>query len=106
LLAKNDIRVISQVRGLLSACRAGTIRALTSNERDDSGLAARCGTGCARPAVREQLRVLEGAVLDPGHRHSARDELRDDLKKVQEHVQGVLDGFTDWDVETAKGLEG
>ncbi|WP_405216196.1 hypothetical protein [Agrococcus sp. Ld7] len=62
--------------------------------------------------------VLEGAIGDPYGRNDLReavedfedrwddkrDELRDGIKQVQEHVQGVLDGFTDWDVETAHSM--
>ncbi|MGF3057208.1 hypothetical protein [Microbacterium sp. YY-01] len=34
-----------------------------------------------------------------------RSSLTDEIKKVQEHVQGVLDGVEEWDVETAAQLE-
>ncbi|MBS1698801.1 MAG: flagellar protein FlgN [Actinobacteria bacterium] len=36
---------------------------------------------------------------------SKRSDLSRDIKKVQEHVQGVLDGCAKWDEETAKGME-
>jgi hypothetical protein len=34
-----------------------------------------------------------------------RNDLCRDITKVQEHVQGVLDGMKDWDQETAKQFE-
>lgn len=34
-----------------------------------------------------------------------RNELSADIDKVQKHVQGVLDGLRDWDVETASQME-
>lgn len=30
-----------------------------------------------------------------------RDELKDSLKELHEHVKGVVDGFENWDSETA-----
>lgn len=30
-----------------------------------------------------------------------RDELKESLKELQEHVKGVVDGFENWDSETA-----
>ncbi|MFJ6679780.1 hypothetical protein ACIQLK_11770 [Microbacterium sp. NPDC091382] len=33
-----------------------------------------------------------------------RDLIRD-VTKIQEHVQGVLDGFSDWDAETASQMD-
>ena len=63
--------------------------------------------------------VLEDAIGDPYGRNDLREAVEDfedrwnnkrknlaeDTKKVQEHVQGVLDGFLKWDTETAAGLE-
>ena len=63
--------------------------------------------------------VLEGAIGDPYGRNDLReavedfedrwddkrDELRDSIQKVQEHVESVIQGFTDWDVETAASME-
>lgn len=63
---------------------------------------------------------LEAAIGDPFGRNELREAVEDfedrwddkrselsaDIKKVQEHVQGVLDGFKDWDVETANGMSG
>lgn len=34
-----------------------------------------------------------------------RKDLARDIKKVQEHVQGVLDGVQEWDTQTAASLE-
>lgn len=34
-----------------------------------------------------------------------RDKLNESLKKVHEHVKGVVDGFEDWDTEAAINLE-
>ena len=61
---------------------------------------------------------LEAAIGDPYGRNTLREavedfedrwndkrnELRDGMKRVQEHVQGVIKGFSDWDVETAAGM--
>lgn len=34
-----------------------------------------------------------------------RKDLARDIKRVQEHVQGVLDGVKDWDAQTAANLD-
>ena len=61
---------------------------------------------------------LEDAIGDPYGRNDLREAVEDfedrwnnkrnDLtrgtKKVQEHVQGVLDGFLEWDQGTASGF--
>lgn len=62
---------------------------------------------------------LEDAIGDPFDRddlreaaedfedrwNNKRDELKDALKGVQEHVKGVVDGFQNWDSETALAFE-
>ena len=64
--------------------------------------------------------TLEHAIGDPFGRNRLREAVEDfedrwnnkrknlstDIAKVQEHVQGVLDGFEAWDSETASGLSG
>ncbi len=35
-----------------------------------------------------------------------RDELKDGLTGVKDHVQGILDGIEEWDAETAKAFNG
>ncbi|QTX05517.1 hypothetical protein [Agromyces archimandritae] len=61
--------------------------------------------------------VLEDAIGDPYGKNRLREAVEDfedrwnnkrknlaeDTKKVQEHVQGVLDGFTEWDRQTTTG---
>jgi len=63
---------------------------------------------------------LEADISDPYGRSKLRDEAREfeerwddkrkDLKKglegVRDHVKGVIDGFEEWDAETAKAFEG
>lgn len=34
-----------------------------------------------------------------------RNDLIRDIEKIREHVVGVLDGFRDWDAETAAGMD-
>lgn len=34
-----------------------------------------------------------------------RNDLKDSLKKVSEHIKGVIDGIEDWDSETALQFE-
>lgn len=34
-----------------------------------------------------------------------RNALRDDIEKVQQHVAGVLEGFEQWDSDTANEME-
>ncbi|MET8522390.1 flagellar protein FlgN [Nocardioides sp. NPDC004968] len=62
---------------------------------------------------------LEDAIGDPFGRNdlreaaedfedrwnNKRDELKDALQDVQEHVKGVVDGFQNWDSETALAFE-
>jgi predicted nucleic acid-binding Zn-ribbon protein len=63
--------------------------------------------------------ALEEAIGDPYGRNDLREAVEDfedrwnnrredlakDIKKLQEHVKGVLDGFSDWDTETAASME-
>lgn len=49
---------------------------------------------------------LREAVEDFEDRwNNRREDLAKDIKKLEEHVKGVLDGFTDWDTETAASME-
>lgn len=62
---------------------------------------------------------LEDAIGDPFGRNelreaaedfedrwnNKRDELKDALQDIQEHVKGVVDGFQNWDSETALAFE-
>lgn len=62
---------------------------------------------------------LEDAIGDPYGKNNLREAVEDfedrwnnkrknlaaDTKKVQEHVQGVVDGFREWDTKTAASLE-
>lgn len=49
---------------------------------------------------------LREAVEDFEDRwNNRREDLAKDIKALQEHVQGVLDGFSDWDTETAASME-
>lgn len=64
--------------------------------------------------------ALEDAIGDPYGKNRLREavegfedrwnnkrkNLAADIKKVQEHVQGVLEGFERWDAETAAGTDG
>ena len=64
--------------------------------------------------------TLEDAIGDPYGKNTLREAVEDfedrwnnkrknlaaDIKKVQEHVQGVLEGFEQWDAETAAGSDG
>lgn len=34
-----------------------------------------------------------------------RNKLLEDIQKVQQHVDGVLEGFAEWDSETANGMD-
>jgi predicted nucleic acid-binding Zn-ribbon protein len=61
--------------------------------------------------------VLEDAIGDPYGKNRLREAVEDfedrwnnkrenlaaDIKKVQEHVQGVLEGFEQWDLESSAG---
>ena len=63
--------------------------------------------------------ALEAAIGDPYGRATLRERAQDfeerwdlkrgdlarDMKKVQEHVQGVIDGFAEWDTEAAAKFE-
>lgn len=63
--------------------------------------------------------VLEGAIGDPFGRNDLREAVEDfedrwnnkrknlasDVADVQEHVHGVLEGFREWDRQTADGLQ-
>ena len=67
----------------------------------------------------DRSEALEAAIGDPFHRGDLREkaedfeerwddkrgDLKESLEKVKEHVQGVIDGFTDWDSETALQFE-
>ncbi|GAA2171286.1 hypothetical protein GCM10009846_04590 [Agrococcus versicolor] len=49
---------------------------------------------------------LREAVEDFEDRwNNRREDLAKDITALQEHVQGVLDGFSDWDTETAASME-
>ncbi|MEU4452148.1 WXG100 family type VII secretion target [Nocardioides sp. NPDC023903] len=62
---------------------------------------------------------LEDAIGDPFGRNelreaaedfedrwnNKRDELKDALQDIQKHVKGVVDGFQNWDSETALAFE-
>ncbi len=64
--------------------------------------------------------ALEDAIGDPFGRNelrekaedfedrwdNKRDELKEGLQGVRDHVKGVIDGVEDWDAETAIQLEG
>jgi len=64
--------------------------------------------------------ALEAAIGDPFGRGDLKDkakdfeerwddkrnELKDSLEKVKEHVDGVVKGVSDWDSETAVQLSG
>ncbi|GAA2044895.1 hypothetical protein GCM10009819_35100 [Agromyces tropicus] len=63
--------------------------------------------------------VLEDAIGDPFGRDDLREAVEDfedrwdnrrkhlaeDVAEVQQHVHGVLEGFRDWDRETAAGFD-
>lgn len=63
--------------------------------------------------------ALEAAIGNPYGRGELRDRAQDfetrwdikrgdlarDMKKVQEHVQGVIDGFSEWDADAAAKFE-
>jgi hypothetical protein len=63
--------------------------------------------------------ALESAIGNPYGRGELRERAQDfeqrwdikrgdlarDMKKVQEHVQGVIDGFSKWDAEAAAKFE-
>lgn len=64
--------------------------------------------------------VLEDAIGDPYGRNDLREAVEDfedrwnnkrknlaaDIRKVQEHVQGVVEGFEQWDADTSAGMNG
>lgn len=63
--------------------------------------------------------VLEGAIGDPYGKNKLREaaeefedgwddrrnQLLEDIQKVEQHVAGVLDGFEQWDKETSSEME-
>ncbi|MEH6782090.1 MAG: hypothetical protein V7618_11075 [Rhodoglobus sp.] len=63
--------------------------------------------------------VLEGAIGDPYGKNKLREaaeefedgwddrrkKLLEDIEKVEQHVAGVLEGFEQWDTDTANEME-
>jgi len=62
-------------------------------------LAAAIGRPYGKGALSDKVGDFESRWDD-----RRRDLIRD-VTKIQEHVQGVLDGFSDWDSETAAGMD-
>ncbi|WP_065569770.1 hypothetical protein [Microbacterium oleivorans] len=79
------------------------LRNIIGELEDAGGLADELAGAIGRP-------YGKGALADKvGDFESRWDDRRKDLvrdvTKIQEHVQGVLDGFSDWDSETASQMD-
>lgn len=57
------------------------------------------GTPYGKTRLRSRVHDFEGRWDDK------RKDLRSEIDKVQQHVQGVLDGLRDWDTDTASQME-
>ncbi|WP_405373051.1 MULTISPECIES: hypothetical protein [unclassified Microbacterium] len=73
-------------------------------ELEDAGdladeLADAIGSPYGKGALSDKVSDFEGRWND------RRSDLVRDITKIQEHVQGVLDGFKDWDAETAAEMD-
>lgn len=67
-------------------------------QRTDAVEAA-IGTPYSKHRLRQRVHDFEGRWDDK------RKELAADIDKVQKHVQGVLDGVSDWDAKTASQMD-
>lgn len=74
------------------------------SELDEAGsrtdeLAGAIGEPFSQPGLKDKAHDFESRW------DNRRKDLSRDIKKVQEHVQGVLDGLKDWDQQTAAQFE-
>ena len=80
-------RIATQLDSIVSAFENAT--------RQSEELEADIGNPYGRSDLRDKAQDFEERWDDK------RDELKDSLKELHEHVKGVVDGFENWDSETA-----
>lgn len=78
------------------------LETITAEFDNASGLADELAADIGAPFGETRLR--DKAVDFEERWDNKREKLNESLKKVNEHVKGVIDGFEDWDGEAAIAL--
>jgi hypothetical protein len=95
----NDVLIKYTELNLLSLRLKAIVEELDGAVGRSEELEAAIGNPFGRGELRERARDFEERW------DIKRGDLARDMQKVQEHVQGVIDGFSKWDAEAAAKFE-